>query len=155
MDESFMREAIALSVENVRLGRGGPFAAVIVKDGQVIARGINQVTSANDPTAHGEVVAIRAACQALGSFQLTGCELYTSCEPCPMCLGAIHWARLARFYYGNTRLDAARIGFDDALLYEEISRLPEQRTVPGLRLLAGEAARAFDEWARSPVKVPY
>ena len=155
MDERFMREAIALSVENVRLGRGGPFAAVIVKDGQVIARGANQVTTANDPTAHGEIVAIRCACQALGTFRLTGCEIYTSCEPCPMCVGAIHWARMDRFFYGNTREDAARIGFDDALLYEEISRLPERRTVPGLRLLAGEAVQAFDEWMRSPTKVPY
>lgn len=155
MDERFMREAIALSVENVRLGRGGPFAALIVKDGRLIARGTNQVTLANDPTAHGEIVAIRAACQALGSFQLAGCELYTSCEPCPMCLGAIHWARLARFYYGNTRQDAARIGFDDALLYEDIQRQPERRTVPGVRLLAAEAAQAFEEWARSPAKVPY
>lgn len=155
MDEQFMREAIALSVENVRRQRGGPFAALIVKHGQVIARGANQVTLANDPTAHGEIVAIRAACQSLGSFQLTGCELYTSCEPCPMCLAAMHWARLARFYYGNTRQDAARIGFDDALLYEELERAPEQRKVPGLRLLAAEAAVAFDEWVRSAAKVPY
>ena len=150
-----MREAIALSIENVRDGRGGPFGAVVVKDGRVIARGANLVTSTNDPTAHAEVSAIRAACQALGSFQLTGCEIYTSCEPCPMCLGAIYWARLARYYYGNTRLDAAKIGFSDTLIYEEIDKLPEKRTVPGLRLLADEAAQAFDAWAHAATKVLY
>jgi len=125
MHEELMRVAIALSIENVRTGRGGPFAAVVAKDGALIGRGVNLVTATNDPTAHAEVSAIRAACQALGSFHLTGCELYTTCEPCPMCLGAIYWARLARYYYGNTRSDAARIGFDDSLIYQELSRLPE------------------------------
>jgi tRNA(Arg) A34 adenosine deaminase TadA len=155
MHEELMRVAIALSIENVRTGRGGPFAAVVAKDGALIGRGVNLVTSANDPTAHAEVCAIRAACQALGSFHLAGCELYTTCEPCPMCLGAIYWARLARYYYGNTRLDAARIGFDDALIYQELAKLPEERGVGGVRLLAHEAAEAFNEWMRAPVKVPY
>ena len=131
MHEELMRVAIALSIENVRTGRGGPFAAVVAKDGALIGRGVNLVTTTNDPTAHAEVSAIRAACQALGSFHLTGCELYTTCEPCPMCLGAIYWARLARYYYGNTRLDAARIGFDDALIYQELAKLPEERELGG------------------------
>jgi guanine deaminase len=155
MHEELMRVAIALSIENVRTGRGGPFAAVVAKDGALIGRGVNLVTTTNDPTAHAEVSAIRGACQALGSFQLTGCELYTTCEPCPMCLGAIYWARLARYYYGNTRLDAARIGFDDALIYQELAKLPEQRELGGIQLLPHEAAEAFDEWTRAPLKVPY
>ena len=155
MREELMRVAIALSIENVRAGRGGPFAAVVAKDGVVIGQGVNLVTATNDPTAHAEVSAIRAACQALGSFHLTGCELYTTCEPCPMCLGAIYWARLARYYYGNTRLDAAKIGFDDAHIYKELSKLPEERAVGGERLLPHEAAEAFNEWMRAPVKVPY
>jgi guanine deaminase len=152
--EAFMREAIALSVENARAG-GGPFAALVVKDRQVIARGVNQVVAANDPTAHAEIVAIRAACRELGSFQLAGCEIYASCEPCPMCLGAIYWARPDRYYYANTRLDAAKIGFDDALIYREIAAPPEARTIPGLRLLPEEALEAFAEWARSENKTPY
>ena len=155
MHEELMRVAIALSIENVRTGRGGPFAAVVAKDGALIGRGVNLVTATNDPTAHAKVSAIRAACQALGSFHLTGCELYTTCEPCPMCLGAIYWARLARYYYGNTRSDAARIGFDDALIYQELAKLPEEREVGGVRLLAHEAAEAFNEWMRAPVRVPY
>jgi len=155
MHEELMRVAIALSIENVRTGRGGPFAAVVAKDGALIGRGVNLVTATNDPTAHAEVAAIRAACQALGSFHLAGCELYTTCEPCPMCLGAIYWARLARYYYGNTRSDAARIGFDDALIYQELGKLPEERGVGGIRLLPREAAEAFNEWMRAPVKVPY
>ncbi len=155
MQEELMRVAIALSIENVRTVRGGPFAAVVAKDGVVIGRGVNLVTATNDPTAHAEVSAIRAACQALGSFHLTGCELYTTCEPCPMCLGAIYWARLARYYYGNTRLDAAKIGFDDAFIYKELAKVPEERAVGGVRLLPHEAAEAFNEWMRAPVKVPY
>lgn len=125
MREELMRMAIALAIENVRSGRGGPFAAVVAKDGMVIGRGVNLVTATNDPTAHAEMAAIRAACQALGSFHLADCELYTTCEPCPMCLGAIYWARLERYYYGNTRTDAAKIGFDDARIYQELSKLPE------------------------------
>jgi tRNA(Arg) A34 adenosine deaminase TadA len=153
--EQFMREAIALSIENVRTGRGGPFGTVIAKDGKVIARAANRVTDNFDPTAHAEVEAIRAACKALGAFQLTGCELFTSCEPCPMCLGAIYWARLDRFFYGNSRADAAKIEFDDSFIYDEISKRPEGRTIPGAPLLSAEAAEGFAEWARSAKKVPY
>jgi guanine deaminase len=152
--ESFMREAIALSLENARAG-GGPFAALVVRDYRVIARGVNQVVALNDPTAHAEMVAIRAACRELGSFQLAGCEIYASCEPCPMCLGAIYWARPARYYYANRRQDAAKIGFDDALIYNEIAAPPETRKIPGLRLLLEEAMEAFAEWARSEKKTQY
>ncbi|HEY6292541.1 MAG TPA: nucleoside deaminase [Terriglobia bacterium] len=155
MHEKFMREAIALSLENVRSLWGGPFGAIVVKDGQILARGANRVTASNDPTAHAEVVAIRAACQALGSFQLSGCEVYSSCEPCPMCLSAMYWARIRGYYYGNTRLEAAQIGFDDALIYREIAKPPEERLIPSLRLLAEEAAEVFAEWVRSASKVPY
>jgi guanine deaminase len=155
MQEKFMREAIALSLENVRTGKGGPFAALVVRDGAVIARAANQVTASNDPSAHAEVLAIRAACQRLQSFRLTDCELYATCEPCPMCLGAIYWSRLARYFYGNTRSEAAAIGFDDSLIYAEIAKRPEHRSVPGVRLLADEAAAAFAEWLRSTTKVPY
>lgn len=155
MLEQFMQEAIALARENVRSGRGGPFGAVIVKGGEVIGRGANGVTAGNDPTAHAEIVAIRAASQALGSFQLCECELYSSCEPCPMCLGAIYWARLRRYYYANTRADAARAGFDDSRIYDELAKPPELRAVPGERLFVPEAGHAFAEWAQSGVKVPY
>src|ERR1700744_5882962 len=117
--EEFMREAIRLSQEGVRAGRGGPFGCVVVQRGKIVGRGNNQVTSTNDPTAHAEVTAIRAACRQLGTFQLTDCELYTSCEPCPMCLSAIYWARIPEVYYGNTRGDAAAIGFDDAFIYDQ------------------------------------
>jgi guanine deaminase len=153
--EQLMREAIALSIENVRTGRGGPFGTVIAKDGKVIGRGANRVTDDNDPTAHAELVAIRAACQTLGSFQLAGCELFTSCEPCPMCLGAIYWARLDCYFYGNSRADAAKAGFDDALIYEEMGKRPENRTLRGAALLSEEAAEGFAEWARSAKKVRY
>jgi guanine deaminase len=155
MQDEFMRQAIALSLENVRTGHGGPFAAVVVLNGAVIARKANRVTMSNDPTAHAEVLAIRAACQALRSFELTDCELYTTCEPCPMCLGAIYWARVARFFYGNTRSEAAAIGFDDSLIYDEICKPPEKRSIPSARLLADEAAMAFAEWKRANGKVPY
>lgn len=155
MHKEFMREAIALSLENVRTSQGGPFAALVVRGRVVIARGTNLVTASNDPTAHAEVLAIRAACQALRSFHLTDCELYTSCEPCPMCLGAIYWARLARYFYGNTRADAAAIGFDDSKIYDEIGKRTEHRSIPGNRLLPDEAGAAFAEWARSTTKVPY
>lgn len=121
MTNSFMEQAIQLAVENVRSGRGGPFAAVVVKNGQVIATGSNRVTSTNDPTAHAEVTAIREACRALNTFQLTGCDLYTSCEPCPMCLGAIYWARPDRVYFAATASDAADAGFDDSFIYEELN----------------------------------
>ncbi|WP_428537757.1 nucleoside deaminase [Rhodopila sp.] len=150
-----MRRAIELSLEMMRTGRGGPFGAVVVKDDKIIAEGFNQVTFSNDPTAHAEVVAVRRACQALATFDLTGCEIYTSCEPCPMCLGAIYWARLARIYYANDRSDAAKIGFRDDFLYREI-RLPlRQRSIPTARLLRAEGRAAFEEWDRKPDKIPY
>src|SRR6202049_4552141 len=122
MDNSFMARAIQLSMDNVRSGRGGPFGAVVVKDGAIVAEGVNQVTSTNDPTAHAEVVAIREACKKLGAFDLEGCEIYSSCEPCPMCLGAIYWVRLSRVYFANSAADAPKIGFDDSLIYREIAQ---------------------------------
>jgi guanine deaminase len=150
-----MHRAIELSLEMMRSGRGGPFGALIVKDGAIIAEGFNQVTSTNDPTAHAEMVAIRLACQALGTFDLTGCEVYTSCEPCPMCLGAIYWARLERIYYANDRRDAARIGFRDDYLYHETCLPLDQRAIPMVRLLQVEGWAAFDERDRKPGKVAY
>jgi guanine deaminase len=155
MRDRFMREAIAMALENVRTGRGGPFAALVVRGEDVVGRGTNLVTANNDPTAHAEIVAIRGACQALGLFQLNGCEIYTSSEPCPMCLAAMYWARIRGYYYGNARAEATRIGFDDALIYDEIAKAPEDRLVPGSRLLADEAVQVFYEWERSPLKVPY
>jgi guanine deaminase len=150
-----MRRAIALSLEMMRTGGGGPFGAVIVKSGKIIAEGFNQVTSSNDPTAHAEVVAVRRACQALGTYDLTGCEIYTSCEPCPMCLSAIYWARLGRIYYANDRHDAAKIGFRDDFLYHEIPLPLDQRAIPATRLLQAEGRAAFEEWDRKPDKVAY
>lgn len=152
---SFMRRAIELSLVAIRQGRGGPFGAVVVRNGSILATGSNEVLSTNDPTAHAEIVAIRSACQALGSFRLTGCELYTSCEPCPMCLGAILWSRLDRVYYGNTREDAARIGFDDAEFHQQMTVPLANRKVPFLRLLASEAHLAFEEWERMEDKQHY
>lgn len=151
----FMREAIALSLLSVRSGIGGPFGAVVVKDGKIIATGNNQVLGTHDPTAHAEVVAIRNACQALNSFQLTGCEIYTSCEPCPMCLGAIYWARPDRVYYANTKLDAAEIGFDDHFIYEELGVTILERKLPMIQLLPEEAIVAFQEWAAKTDKIEY
>jgi len=150
-----MRRSIALAERKMRENQGGPFGAVIVKDGRIIAEGYNRVTSANDPTAHAEVVAIRDACRALGRFSLAGCEIYASCEPCPMCLAAIYWARLDRIYYAGSRHDAAHIGFDDAFLYREIALPPEQRAIPTTRLLAAEARAVFDAWQAKPDKVRY
>jgi guanine deaminase len=155
MIERFMREAIALSLGNVRSGSGGPFGALVLRNGEVIGRGVNLVTAGNDPTAHAEVLAIRAACQALRSFELPGCEMYSSCEPCPMCLGAIYWARLGRYYYANSRADAARAGFDDSRIYHEIALPPERRSVSGERVIVPEAANAFDEWLLSESKQSY
>ena len=155
MDEKFMLRAIALSVRNVYDGIGGPFGAVVVKDGEVIAEGANLVTSSNDPTAHAEIVAIRAACQSLGAFQLTGCDLYTSCEPCPMCLGAIYWARLDRVFYGNCRADAAAIGFDDDFMYSEMPLAVNLRRIPMRQFLRDEANVAFLEWKQSQSKINY
>jgi guanine deaminase len=150
-----MRRAIALSLEMMRAGHGGPFGAVIVKDGKIIAEGSNQVTSTHDPTAHAEVVAVRRACQALQSFDLTGCEIYTSCEPCPMCLGAIYWARIAAIYYANDRENAAKIGFRDDFLYNEIPLPLDQRSIPTRRLLQAEGWAAFEEWDRKLDKIEY
>ena len=154
MSDPFLRQAIELAVENVRAG-GGPFAAVIVRDGRVIATGANQVTRTNDPTAHAEVVAIREACRALGAFQLTGCDLYTSCEPCPMCLGAIYWARPARVFFAATKQDAARAGFDDALIYREIPLAPDARSIPMHCVATEDAARPFAEWLANTGRVRY
>ncbi|MEB3229793.1 MAG: nucleoside deaminase [Leptolyngbyaceae bacterium] len=153
--EGFMREAIALSRHSVESGKGGPFGAVIVKDGAIIATGNNQVTSTNDPTAHAEVVAIRNACLALKSFQLTGCDLYTSCEPCPMCLGAIYWARPDRVFYANTKVDAANIGFDDQFIYDELEQPLDQRRMPMIQLLQNEAQTVFQLWDQKTDKIEY
>ena len=151
----FMREAIRLSLENVRTGRGGPFAAVVVKDGAIIARGTNLVISTNDPTAHAEIEAIRQACTFLGSFQLDQCELYCSCEPCPMCHGAIYWARPERVFYGNTKQDASEIDFDDSFIYEEFLKPLTHRKLPMEQLLREEALAAFNEWKIKEGKVKY
>lgn len=153
--EDFMRRAIALSREMMQQGRGGPFGAVVARGDRIVAEGWNQVTSSLDPTAHAEIVAVRAACKALGRFDLRGCEIYTSCEPCPMCLAAIYWARLDRIYYANDRVGAARIGFDDARIYREVALAPGARQLPMVRLLDEEARGAFDEWERKPDKVRY
>ena len=149
-----MARAIQLAIDNVRSG-GGPFGAVVVKDGQIIAEGANSVTATNDPTAHAEVVAIRKACAALGTFDLDRCEIYTSCEPCPMCLGAIYWARPARVYFGSTAADASKAGFDDSLIYGEIPRPYAERKIPTQQLMAEEAIEAFRAWERQPNKIPY
>lgn len=154
-NELHMRRAIALAEEKMRANQGGPFGAVIVKDGAIVAEGHNRVTSANDPTAHAEIVAIRAACAALDSFSLDDCDIYTSCEPCPMCLSAIYWARLRHIYFANTRKDAAKIGFDDDHIYREIPLPIEQRAIPMTRLLGDEAAAAFLEWENKADKVRY
>lgn len=149
-----MRKAIELSIENVAAG-GGPFGAVIARNGEIIATGVNRVTSSCDPTAHAEVSAIRAAAKALGTFDLSGCEIYTSCEPCPMCLGAIYWAHLDRMYYGNNKQDAAAIGFDDAFIYEELDLKPEDRRLQSQVLLPEEAIQAFKDWQQKEDKVEY
>ncbi|HIS22171.1 MAG TPA: nucleoside deaminase [Candidatus Cryptobacteroides intestinipullorum] len=152
--EELMREAIRLSEDNVRNG-GGPFGAVIARDGEIVGTGTNRVTPDCDPTAHAEVNAIRDAASRLGTFDLSGCEIYSSCEPCPMCLGAIYWAHLDRLYYGNDKQDAAGIGFDDAFIYRELDLKPEDRSLKSERLLSDEAAAAFREWAAKPDKVEY
>jgi tRNA(Arg) A34 adenosine deaminase TadA len=153
--EAFMREAIALSLSNIKTCNGGPFGAVIVKNGEIIARGANNVTSTNDPTAHAEVVAIRQACERLQTFQLTGCEIYASCEPCPMCLGAIYWARLDKLYYANTKTDAAAINFDDKFIYEELEKPLDQRSLFTRQLLRDEALEAFKKWSQMDEKIEY
>lgn len=153
-ENKFMRMAIELSKESVAKG-GGPFGAVIVRDGQVIATGSNSVTILNDPTAHAEVSAIRAACQAVGGFNLKGCEIYSSCEPCPMCLSAIYWAGIDRIYYANNRGDAAEIGFDDAFIYDQIPLAPTERNIPSLPLMQAEGLEAFRLWTEKEDKVEY
>ena len=153
--EYYMREAIRLSNENVEKGSGGPFAAVIVKDGVIVASGVNLVTTNNDPTAHAEVVAIREACATLQSYQLENCEIYCSCEPCPMCLAAIYWARISKIYFANTKEDAAAIDFDDQFIYNEIYLPIEDRKLPTTQLLREEALEAFSKWENSPLKVKY
>ncbi|MGD1087604.1 MAG: nucleoside deaminase [Verrucomicrobiota bacterium] len=155
MKEKFMRAAIRLSLQKMRENHGGPFGAVIVRDGKIIGRGWNRVTSSNDPTAHAEIMAIRGACKKLGTFQLDGCELYTSCEPCPMCLAAIYWARLRKIYYANTRKDAAAIEFDDDFLYSEVALPISQRKILMKQLLHKEALKVFAEWKKKSDKIPY
>jgi tRNA(Arg) A34 adenosine deaminase TadA len=155
MSAEFMRRAIALALENVRSGRGGPFAALVAKDGRVIAEGANSVTSTNDPTAHAEIVAIREACRILKTFQLAECDLYTTCEPCPMCLGAIYWARPARVFYAGVAADAADAGFDDAFIYDELKVAPEERRIPMLQCMREESLAVFSAWKRQPNKAPY
>ena len=152
-ENAFMRRAAALALEKMRANSGGPFGAVIVRNDTIIAEGWNEVTSSNDPTAHAEILAIRRACTLLGAFNLPDCDIFTSCEPCPMCLGAIYWARLRRVYYANTSADASQIGFDDGFIYSEVARVPELRKIPNLRLMTDNAQMAFTEWACSPGKI--
>jgi len=154
-ENEFMKEAIQLSIENVTQGKGGPFGAVVVKDGKIIARGANSVTTNNDPTAHAEVMAIREACKILNTFQLTGCEIYTSCEPCPMCLGAIYWARPDKLFYANTKQDAAAIEFDDNFIYDEISKPIHERKLFTQQLMREKALEAFNKWSESQIKMEY
>ncbi len=153
-DKDFMRQAIDLSVDNVKNG-GGPFGAVIVKDGEIVASGVNRVTANNDPTAHAEVCAIRNACAKTKSFKLEGCTIYTSCEPCPMCLSAIYWAGISKIYYGNTKLDADKIGFGDNFIYEELDKPMEKRTIPTKPLMREEALKAFEDWENKTDKIEY
>ena len=153
--EAFMREAIQLSLSNIHSCTGGPFGAVIVREGQIIAKGANSVTATNDPTAHAEVVAIRQACEKLQTFDLSGCEIYASCEPCPMCLGAIYWARLDKLYYANTKSDAAAIHFDDQFIYEELEKPLDQRSLFTRQLLRDEALEAFKTWSQMDQKIEY
>lgn len=153
--EYFMEKAVELSLENMRAGKGGPFGVIIVRQGKIVGTGANHVTSDNDPTAHAEVVAIRDACKNLGTFQLDDCEIYTSCEPCPMCLAAIYWARPKAIYYANTRKDAADIGFDDDFLYEELKKNLEERSLPIHQLDKSNALKVFDERKRKTDKIEY
>ena len=153
--EEYMKMAIRLARTNVQDGNGGPFGALIVKDGKVIAKAMNEVTSTDDPTAHAEIVAIRRACKALGVYQLDGCDVYTSCEPCPMCLGALYWARPDQVYFAATRKDAASSGFDDDFIYEEIKLAPDMRQIPFSNKMRDEALKAFKEWDESELKINY
>lgn len=151
----YIKEAVRLSRENVNDGSGGPFGAVIVMDGKIIASGSNKVTSKNDPTAHAEIEAIREACKLLNTFNLTGCEIYSSCEPCPMCLSAIYWARLDKIYFANTKKDAAEINFDDHFIYEEISKPHHKRKIPVVKIDHDDAKKVFDEWVNKEGKIHY
>lgn len=153
--ETFLNEAIKMAIQNVKSGNGGPFGAVIVKDGVIIGRGVNTVTTSNDPTAHAEVNAIRNACKNLGHFQLEGCEIYSSCEPCPMCLGAIYWARPSKVYFAANKADAARAGFDDSFIYEEIGKNGEKRSIPFIAIEHQEAVKVFEEWGKKTDRVDY
>ena len=153
-DKTLMQRAIKLSIENVKRG-GGPFGAIIAKEGKVISTGTNQVTQKNDPTAHAEITAIRKAARKLGTFNLSGCEIFTSCEPCPMCLGAIYWAHLDKLFYGNTHIDAKGIGFDDSFIYDELKLDPADRKIAPVRLLPDEALFAFEDWKNKEDKVKY
>ena len=155
MKYTFMRAAIGLSLTKMRHHHGGPFGAVVVRRGKIVGRGWNQVVPANDPTAHAEVVAIREACRRLKTFRLDDCELYASCEPCPMCLAAIYWARFKKVYYANTRQDAARIGFDDDFIYHEVARPVSRRKIPMKQLCRNEALNVFAEWKSKPDKIQY
>lgn len=155
MKQKFMREAIRLSILMMRRSKGGPFGAIVVKDDKIVGRGWNQVTSANDPTAHAEIVAIRDACRRLKTFSLHDCDLYASCEPCPMCLSAIYWARIRSLFYGNTRQDAAKIAFDDDKIYHEVGLPIRKRELKMKQLLRDEALVAFKEWEKKPDKIPY
>jgi tRNA(Arg) A34 adenosine deaminase TadA len=152
---AFLRRAVALAIRNVKRGAGGPFGCVIVRNGKVIATGTNGVTGTNDPTAHAEIVAIRSACAKLGNFELTGCDIYASCEPCPMCLGAIYWARLRRLYFACSQADAARVGFDDSLIYREIALPFSERRIPTRQLLRRAGQEAFTAWENAANKAPY
>jgi tRNA(Arg) A34 adenosine deaminase TadA len=155
MKTKFMRAAIRLSLEKMRRGAGGPFGAVVVRRGKIVGRGWNRVTSTNDPTAHAEVTAIRDACRRLKTFRLDDCEIYASCEPCPMCLAAIYWARIGKIYYAGARRDAAAIGFDDDLIYREMARPVSRRKIPMRQLLRGEVLKVFKEWRDKPDKIRY
>jgi tRNA(Arg) A34 adenosine deaminase TadA len=154
MKNEFMKRAIELSIESVNNG-GGPFGSVVVKDDKIIAEGSNKVTSNNDPTAHGEIVAVREACKKLNNFSLNGCELYSTCEPCPMCLSAIYWARIGKIYYANTREDARKIDFDDSLIYTELQKNIDKRKIPMIQILRNEALKAFELWDQKKDKVKY
>jgi len=155
MDNPFMARAIRLSIDNVLSARGGPFGAVIVRGGEIVAEAANQVTSTNDPTAHAEVMAIRDACRKLRAFDLPGCEIYTSCEPCPMCLGAIYWAHLDRIYFANDATDASQAGFDDSLIYRELAQHHSQRKIPMVQMMRDHGLEAFRAWKNSSNKIEY
>ena len=154
MNNKFMLRAIALSIESIKTG-GGPFGSVVVKNGKIISEGFNRVTTTNDPTAHGEIVAIREACKKLNNFNLNGSELYSSCEPCPMCLSAIYWARIDKVYYANTRKDAQKIDFDDSLIYSEFQKNIDKRKIPMIQMMRNEALKAFELWDKKTDKVKY